>query len=164
MNQTLQNKLFEKYPRIFGQKDEDPTRTAMCWGISCGDGWYNIIDNLCYLIQRHHDNPREELERYHKYLEASVEKNEEDNIEFWTNKIEEAKQLIENRPQTQAVQVKEKFGTLRFYVDNVDPEIDAYVSFAENMSGCTCEKCGSPATQNESGWIKTECSKCKGEI
>jgi len=148
MNEKLQNQLYEKYPKIFGQKDGDPARTAMCWGISCGDGWYNILDNLCFLIQRHHDDPREELERYHKYLEMSVEKNEEDNIEFWTNKIEETKQLIENRPQTQAMQVKEKFGSLRFYVDTVDPEIDAYISFAENMSSCTCEKCESPGNQS----------------
>lgn len=164
MNEKLQNQLYEKYPKIFGQKDGDPAHTAMCWGISCGDGWYNILDNLCFLIQRHHDDPREELERYHKYLEMSVEKNEEDNIQYWTKKIEETKQLIENRPQTQAVQVKEKFGSLRFYVDNVDPEIDAYISFAENMSSCTCEKCGSPGGQSEGGWIKTQCTRCKGEI
>ena len=27
--------------------------TAMCWGITCGDGWYNIVDALCGQIQNH---------------------------------------------------------------------------------------------------------------
>lgn len=33
-----------------------------------------------------------------------------------------------------AVQVKEKFGGLRFYVDDSDETIDAYIRFAEAMS------------------------------
>ena len=52
MNQRLQDKLYEKYPKIFGQKDLPMTQTAMCWGIDCGDGWYNIIDTLCCHIQQ----------------------------------------------------------------------------------------------------------------
>ena len=38
MKAELQNKLFEKYPKIFGQKDLPMTQTAMCWGIDCEIG------------------------------------------------------------------------------------------------------------------------------
>ena len=53
MKKELQDKLFEKYPKIFRQKDLPMQQTAMCWGICCGDGWYNIIDALCGQIQHH---------------------------------------------------------------------------------------------------------------
>jgi hypothetical protein len=53
MKEELQSKLFEKYPKIFRQKDLPMQQTAMCWGIACGDGWYNIIDTLCGQIQNH---------------------------------------------------------------------------------------------------------------
>ena len=49
----------------------------MCWGFSCGDGWYLLIDRLCSSLQWDTD----------------------------TNKY----------PQVVATQVKEKYGTLRFY-------------------------------------------------
>jgi hypothetical protein len=53
MKPELQNKLFEKYPKIFRQKDLSMQETCMCWGFDCGDGWYNIIDTLCHQIQWH---------------------------------------------------------------------------------------------------------------
>ena len=69
MTQTLQQKLYDKYLKIFGQKDLPMTQTAMCWGINCGDGWYNIIDNLCWHIQHEVDKPHEDIRRYLEYLE-----------------------------------------------------------------------------------------------
>ena len=56
MDQKLQNKLMDKYPKIFIQKELPMTKTAMCWGISCGDGWYDLIDELCENIQNHVQN------------------------------------------------------------------------------------------------------------
>jgi len=56
MDRKLQNLLFEKYPKIFRQKDLTPQETCMCWGISCGDGWFDIIDKLCYQIQSYVDD------------------------------------------------------------------------------------------------------------
>ena len=47
MKLELQNKLFEKYPNIFKNKDLPMNQTCMCWGIECGDGWYDLIDGLC---------------------------------------------------------------------------------------------------------------------
>ena len=53
MRVELQNELFEKYPKIFRQKDLPKQQTCMCWGIDTGDGWFNIIDMLCLQIQWH---------------------------------------------------------------------------------------------------------------
>ena len=51
MKQELQNQLFEKYPKLFIEKDLPMSVTCMCWGIETGDGWYNILDKLCGALQ-----------------------------------------------------------------------------------------------------------------
>ena len=56
MRQELQDKLFEKYPKIFAQKDLPKTETCMCWGICVPDEWYDLIDSLCESIQVYVDN------------------------------------------------------------------------------------------------------------
>ena len=58
MRQKSQDKLFIKYPELFRQKDLTPQETCMCWGIQCGDGWYDIIDILCCEIQRYINNKK----------------------------------------------------------------------------------------------------------
>lgn len=64
-----------------------------------------------------------------------------------------------NHPQIIAKQVKEKFGTLRFYYSS-DGKNDSYlsgaISFAETMSGNICEITGNPGNLYvKSGWYKT---------
>jgi hypothetical protein len=158
MKAELQEKLYQKYPEIFQQKDLDMTLTAMCWGISCGDGWYNILDVLCGELQELVNNPKRDLELYEKLLEEAKFKNDEEGEIVWTEKVANAKEKI--IPQIQAVQVKEKYGTLRFYTDTYNSEISALISFAESMSAITCEQCGAPGSQTGGGWIQTKCDKC----
>lgn len=62
-------------------------------------------------------------------------------------------------PQFVASQVKEKFGTLRFYGDGGDEKIWAFVWFAESYSGKICETCGRPGKRRGSGWIYTACDE-----
>jgi hypothetical protein len=66
--------------------------------------------------------------------------------------------------QLEATQVKEKFGTLRFYTNGEMENIGGMIWLAEYMSGCICEKCGSTdkVTQTK-GWIVTLCQKCMKE-
>ena len=66
-------------------------------------------------------------------------------------------------PQVVATQVKEKFGTLRFYYNGGDDVIDGMVRMAEFWSAVACEECGAPGTQNSRGWIKTLCETHRKE-
>jgi hypothetical protein len=50
MRKELDEALCAKYPLIFKDRHADMRTTAMCWGLECGDGWYNIIDILCGLL------------------------------------------------------------------------------------------------------------------
>jgi hypothetical protein len=98
----------------------------MCWGFTCGDGWYTLINTLCNNIQNHLD---------------------------WKNRDGEvvAQVVVE--------QVKEKYGTLRFYYRGGDDVIHGMVSMAESMSAHICEECGKPGQSNSGGWISTRCEE-----
>ena len=180
MNEELDKKLCEKYPKIFRNRHGDPTKTAMCFGPECGDGWYNILDILCGNIQWHIDqtrNQKAEALRYNRAMRKVMKTGDNTALVNYYNKlytteyaIEQAekdvagkaykfKAVIDECPQVVAIQVKEKFGTLRFYVTGGDTITDHLISFAEGMSGVTCEECGAPGTRNSGGWIKVRCEK-----
>lgn len=67
-----------------------------------------------------------------------------------------------NKNFPKVVQIKEKFGGLRFYADDTDSKIDGMIWFAEYLSYNICENCGSTdnVEQTEGGWISTLCSNC----
>lgn len=68
-------------------------------------------------------------------------------------------------PQVEAIQVKEKFGGLRFYTNNIDDYLSGYIAFAETLSYKICDKCGT--TNNittTKGWIRTICKECLAEV
>jgi len=52
-------------------------------------------------------------------------------------------------------QIKEKFGTLRFYTD-----ARVNVEDIEKLSQITCERCGRFGEYREGGWVKTLCLEC----
>jgi hypothetical protein len=68
-------------------------------------------------------------------------------------------------------QVKEKFGSLRFYYhfnkqvpDSVEKAISDLVETAERLSSEICETCGNHGkTYNDTGWLTTECESCRWE-
>jgi hypothetical protein len=137
MKQKLDETLCKKYPLIFADRNKSMMETCMCWGFEHGDGWYNIIDSLCGQIQHHID---------------------------WQNKnFEKGHAQYKQVPQVVVSQVKEKFGTLRFYYHGGDDVIDGMVRMAESWSAVACEECGAPGTQNSRGWIKTLCETHRQE-
>lgn len=62
-----------------------------------------------------------------------------------------------------ATQVKEKYGTLRFYWEGAlsseaDARVEEAIDLAEARSACTCEQCGKPGWLfNRGGWFTTAC-------
>jgi len=61
-------------------------------------------------------------------------------------------------------QVKEKFGTLRFYYRGGDDTISGLVQMAEAMSAKTCERCGQPGRVHGGHWLKTLCETHAQEL
>lgn len=68
---------------------------------------------------------------------------------------------LKDRPNCRASQVKEKFGTLRFYMASSTDEMEYWINEAEKESARTCEDCGSHfyVRKTVGGWICTLCFK-----
>lgn len=142
MKTELENKLYKKYPHLFANKNKSIMESCMAWGIECGDGWYDILSSLCWMIKQHEDN---KVWRK-KYLEENDPERLKDEPEYFPVQFD---------------QIKEKYGTLRVYFSGGDEYIEGLVSMAEAMSGKTCEACGQPGKPTKGGWITTLCESCK---
>jgi hypothetical protein len=63
-------------------------------------------------------------------------------------------------PDYKIVQMKEKFGGLRFYVDsNIERKLWNIITEYESKSFTICEICGDVGKPRNSGWVKTLCDK-----
>lgn len=75
----------------------------------------------------------------------------------------EALILKEDKPENfRASQVKEKYGTLRFYMTSQTEAMDEEIRQAEEESATTCMRCGKAGLCNDSGWITCLCEGCRG--
>lgn len=115
MKRELEQKLREEFPTVFRDLWGNPMQTCMAWGIECNDGWYNLIRDICLVI--------------------------------------EPKGVV-------AFQIKEKFGTLRFYHDSTDESVLETIAKVEQQSEKVCEICGNPGYLCGTTWLKTRCDKC----
>ena len=152
MNEKLQNQLFDKYPKIFKRanlSDEDKTINLK---ITCRDGWYELIDDLCEQIQARVNLVNKQKSLYLKKMPKSIVPIQSQGL------------------VCEADQVKEKFGGLRFYVKGGDDFIHGAISLAESFSYRICADCGSKKTTNNrtarwSGdWRTARCNNCKDKF
>ena len=138
MNSELQNKLYEKYPQLFVNKDKTPMQSPMSFGIECGEGWYDILSSLCWMIKQHEENIAERVKIRNKF----GTQNDGEDLDYSPVHFD---------------QIKEKYGGLRVYFSGGDKYIEGLVSMAEAMSYKICDVCGNKGEANKTGWISTRC-------
>lgn len=100
----------------------------------CGIGWYDLLEELCVQLEAIIEKAE---------LNSIVPEGEEDYVSY-----------------LYAEQVKEKFGTLRFYMSAATNEIYALIDAAEAKSEVTCEDCGKPGKLNNDKWMRVRCNNC----
>lgn len=101
-------------------------------GFCINKGWWPVVEALCSNIQNHIDHRNEQYNTY--------------------KRGEPVQQVV-------ALQIKEKFGGLRFYYTGGDDTIRGMVYMAEAWANRVCEDCGAPSTKKTTGWIKTVCDE-----
>lgn len=82
---------------------------------------------------------------------------------FGLQMCEELKQAllkINKVEEFRIVQIKEKFGELRFYTNWTTDDIEAIINKYTKLSRKTCIICGKPATVITTGWISPFCNSC----
>ena len=178
MKQELDKLLCERYPKMMVNRNKPMQETCMCWGFECGDGWFNILNQLMSQIQHHIDWKEKQRAGAIKYNEMAAQAKAgnfdlfEETMKALPNDEYKEKRLAEivagdfrpvpeSIPQVTLDQVKEKFGTLRFYYQGGDDYISGMVSLAESMTAVTCENCGNPGSCRGGGWIHTYCTPCE---
>jgi hypothetical protein len=72
-----------------------------------------------------------------------------------------SKKISEVDPKCEVTQVKEKFGTLSFYVSSASDEVYKLIDKAEKKSGKICDLCGEKGKiRDKYGWLMALCNKC----
>ena len=178
MKQELDKLLCEKYPKMMVNRTKPMMETCMCWGFECGDGWFNILDQLMGNIQHHIDWKDKQRKWAMDYNEMAAQAKAGNfdlfeeanksltNEEYKNERLAEIvtgdfRQVPESIPQVTLDQVKEKFGTLRFYYTGGDDVIDGMVRMAESLTEVTCEECGNVGERRGGGWVHTYCTPCE---
>jgi hypothetical protein len=100
----------------------------------CNIGWYDILHDLSIKIE--------------KILEEYAENHKTDG-----GKEDEIIEMF-------AVQVKEKYGILRFYMSCETNEINYLIHESEALSSQVCENCGAPAKMRGTRWFEVKCDAC----
>ncbi len=254
MRKELQDKLFSEFPLLYGDRTKSMQVTLMCWGISCSDGWFDLLyeaskkmepviqkikeknkQSDCYTCgckyYEHRSMPSGErlcrvIHRFPYVVSGHsrgvcIPQWKRDMIQAWTNEWNYKKpgkskvsrngrfkrllkifgRLLKDdwkytkyrwlarrlykyinrglgllykaglhykKPcycntyesfYPRAVQVKEKYGTLRFYMSHCNDEIDEAIRTAEDKSETTCETCGSTGELRNTGWLVTLCDE-----
>jgi hypothetical protein len=138
--------LLQKYPDLFPKNEEGEP----CFYFECDNGWYGLIDTLLSFV-----NARV------KYYDATVERNKNweklGEVPDWITKTLDKYGGEHPLKAWHLDQVKEKFGTLRFYSAWFSDQFQGAVSFAESYSALVCEICGKPGELYRAGWLKTLC-------
>ena len=130
MNIKLDQYLVKKFPKLYSEcGDQEP---FTLFGFECNDGWFRLILWLSRYLQSYIDQQNKWAEKYpDQYLPVK---------------------------QIKVKQVKEKFATLRFYVEGGNERTEAIIAFAEYISGFICESTGRTDNigVNKNGWLKTQ--------
>lgn len=81
----------------------------------------------------------------------------------WSELLDELDaELYAADPDYKTLQVKEKFGLLRVYLDGPFREdLYAIIGKYEQESSITCQECGGVGTIRSPGWIRVHCDPCE---
>lgn len=105
---------------------------GQCNWLDLPKGWIPVVDKLCGAIQDYVDNTS------------------------WYSGGEKHKP-----EQVTCVQMKEKFGGLRFYTNGHNDVIEGMIKMAEYLCDNTCDECGSEEDLGiTAGWISVKCRTC----
>jgi hypothetical protein len=137
MKKELEEKLFKRFS--FFHPEASIQESLMAFGFEHDDGWFDIIWKLC-----------EDLEKENKRMIDEMDPNDKTKILLQKGELS----------LFRVAQVKEKFGTLRFYTDLSSDGMDKLIREAEKKSEVTCEVCGKPGGLMARGyWYKTLCTE-----
>lgn len=119
------------------------------------------LNNICKILSWIHRKPLQWIHCLTSYTELDAMP-EGWRKAFGLQMCDEIKEaLIKNNylKQYRIIQIKEKFGTLRWYDAAAPEEVYRIIDKYEDISEKTCIVCGKPATYISTGWISPYCDE-----
>jgi len=177
MKPELDKILVASYPLLYADRYENKKNTLMCWGFSCGDGWFDLISELSQKIESEINDILKECSDF-SCATCGCEKRK--HYGCATSQVGKCLAIYKDPTSKEeppgnyracfcekyksshprAAQVKEKYGGLKFYMTSTNDKISALISEAEALSLKTCELCGSEGKLRKDGWWSTRCDEC----
>jgi len=162
MKEELEKLLVKTYPSLYRDYGGDMRRTCMHWGFACGDGWFDIINNLSreitvLAITNNIDVIADQVKEkfgglrfyYHIECESSSCYSKPAG---WFQTFMFSRKL--RRQYWKIINFRKKFWK------SVSEKISNIIEEAEKLSYDTCEICGKPGYARSGGWIHTLCDDC----
>jgi len=155
MKNELEENLYKDFPLLYSEHKLPMSHTCMCWGFSCGDGWYDLIYDLSSklepLIKKQMNAVKFEDKTCFCGCNLSQHTKSAKGLEICKGYEEY---------HATATQVKEKYGTLHFYTNGFTDKMNELVNKAELKSQKICEICGKPGKLRGGYYIQVLCKKC----
>jgi hypothetical protein len=133
MNEENTKKLFNSYPILYQDKNMTPQETLICFGFECGDGWFELINQLSLKLEELNNNnlPNGSC------VVASQVKEKYSTLRFYIH-------------------------FQGFFSEQEKEYVCKEIKEAEKKSSITCEFCGAEngISRNDFGWLKTLCVNC----
>jgi len=173
MKQELELELVKKYPNLFRDYGGDMRLTCMTWGMSHGDGWYDIIDEIGRKLKDlgaedmiiatqvkekfgtlrfyyHYDSDKKYPKSFFDRLGRYYYPRNKLMMRIWHNKYSRG--------------IKECLSKIRKLIFGYTfiEKIENIIDEAEERSSITCEYCGENGKiRDNGGWITTLCDRCE---
>lgn len=142
-----QKELYDKYPKLFRQKDLPAADTCMCWGIACGEGWKGIIDDACQKLQKYADDNG-------IIIEFAQVKEKFAGLRLYTQII-----YPDGHKLKDVVIDVAGVGSFREEKEAIWKGVHQITGAAEELSYKTCEVCGKEGKPRKGDWISTLCDE-----
>ena len=145
MREELEKRLFEDFPDLYCL-----TRGAM----ACNDGWEPLLrrlsERITHIVQSLPLEAPTSVDKPPVSMETSTKTGQYIGLT--------AKSFC-------ASQVKEKYGSLRFYMSRSTKEIRQAIQEANQESLTTCEVCGRPGEfRNQTSWYFVGCDEHSDQV
>ena len=175
--------LFKKYPSLFETAEDGELHPQFqrCWN-DCPKGWETLVDNLFGAIVDYTKNTSRSVKNPNKkfmYFMSKLWDKLRLKIDRCCNTYRNPKNIcykgvrkittkitfffyaqklyVDAKPVVVKIaQYKEKFGSLRIYIDGGDDHVEGMIRFAEYLSQKTCQNTGKPGSMVQKGsWWAT---------
>jgi hypothetical protein len=143
-----QQALYDKYPKLFRQKDLPASETCMCWGIACGEGWKYIIDEACQKLQKLADDNGVTIE-FAQVKEKFAE------LRLYTEIIYPDGHKL----HTTVIDIAGVGSFIKEEREKIWHEMHKITGEAGQKSLQTCEVCGKSGAPRQGGWVSTLCDE-----